>query len=130
MGFDREIYASGGAPGEQNDCSVRACAVAACVPYSVAREAFAAAGRRTGRGTKLHTSKRAWELVLGYSPEKVNTSEAKTGKVLTVGQFVAAFPVGHFVVHVSGHAFAVTDGVVHDWADRPRRHVRAAFAFC
>jgi hypothetical protein len=32
-----------------------------------------------------------------------------------VAAFIAAYPQGRFIVHRRGHAFAVVDGVLHDW---------------
>ena len=130
MHFNRELYARGDAPGEKRDCSVRALAVVACISYEESLEFFKQAGRETGKGTKSSTSARAWTLALGHEPDAIKLSEIKTGKVLTLGQLVKAFPVGHYVVHISGHALAVTDGIVHDWCPRPRCHVLAAYRFC
>ncbi len=99
---------------ETNDCVVRAWAIAAQIPYAEAHAAFKAAGRRDRRGTKLHVS----EAVMG------DLRCYPRGSRVTVAKWLRANPSGHFVVFVRGHAFAVIDGVCHDYyyraAMRPR----------
>ncbi len=93
---------------DKADCSVRALAVAAGCTYEVASAVFSAAGRKVGKGTPLTTSNKVHEDWLG-----MRQVEGVTGWPLAA--FIAAYSKGRFVVHKRGHAFAVIDGVLHDW---------------
>ena len=91
---------------ERRDCSVRAFAVAMGVPYEEAHAAFKRHGRKDHMGTPVFVSH--W----------VHTEAGMTRidpRMPTLTQFIRENPKGRFVVHRRGHAFAVIDGVVHDW---------------
>lgn len=113
------LYAAGGAPGESNDCAVRALAVAACVDYGVAHAACSAHGRKPGRGTELHIIEAA-ARDLAPTARRVPWEDVRRGvdRQHTIASFAAAHPRGHFVVWSMTHALAVCDGIVHDWASR------------
>lgn len=118
---ERAVYAS--AAGERNDCAVRALSVAANMPYTDAYALFADAGRQPGCGTYPWTSAKVFER-LGFDQVVVRYERS-----LTLTQFVKAHPVGRYTVHRRGHAFALIDGVVHDWSvgSGPRSRVRRAW---
>ena len=120
MKHTRDVYAT--ASGDRNDCSVRSLATAACLPYDDAHAAFAKHGRKSGRKTPTSVTAK---VVKDFFP---HAQSVKGG--ITLNRFVAAYPVGHFVVHVRGHALAVCDGVVHDWKPGQRRQVRWAWRIC
>lgn len=84
---------------ERNDCSVRAWALAKRITYAESWAAFQAAGR-TARG----------RTPLSVSVAVMGRSTVPPG-VLSYISFLAANPVGRFVVHLRGHAIAVVDGV-------------------
>lgn len=107
--------------GDRNDCSVRALSIAANLPYERAHDLFKAAGRKDGRRTDRAASKRVYRQ-LGY--QLVSRAWAPT-----VTQFLAAYPAGRFICHRRGHAFAVVDGVVHDWEHGTGSRSRVQLAY-
>jgi hypothetical protein len=120
MKHTRETYASVGSDAqERSDCSIRAAATAGCIDYNTAHAVFEKHGRKPCKPTRFETSMSALKELF---PE----SEFRTfhGRRVTLAQFVRAFPAGHYVLHVRGHALAVCDGVVHDWTPASRRLVR------
>lgn len=93
--------------GDNNDCCIRALSIAANKPYAECSELFEAAGRKKNRRTSFYVSNKVYNaLGLQY----LVTDERKT-----LTQFIKKHPTGRFVIIRSGHAFAVVDGVVHDW---------------
>jgi hypothetical protein len=108
MKRDTTAYGAERPAWDKNDCSVRALAVACGVPYAVASMAFSVLGRRLKAGTDLRTTERLHEEILGM--ERIQAAEG-----MDLGTFVQYATKGRFVVHKRGHAFAVVDGVLHDW---------------
>lgn len=118
-----------GKPGEKLDCSVRALAVAADISYDEAHAALKEAGRPDGKRTPHATSRELYRK-LGFRCCIIRQGGiACHGLRMTLMQFIAANPRGRFIVHRRGHAFAVLDGVVHDWArgTGPRSRVTNAW---
>jgi hypothetical protein len=125
---------------EHNDCSVRALAAAAGVPYTQAYKALAKAGRKKGRGAFLSSWIRQGRLP-GFTFEQVlprplvfshavcGTAIYKQGSLRpTLKQFIRRYPEGTYLVIQSGHAFAVRNSVVID-ANRPGPRVRVQQAW-
>jgi hypothetical protein len=109
------------AANENKDCSVRAHAVAACVSYAEAHALYAKHGRAARCPTSYSTT---------YAAMREVASMELGSPRCTIAAFVKARPVGHYVVHVSAHALAIVDGVVHDWGkgtSGARRQIRAAW---
>lgn len=102
---------------DKQDCSVRALAVATGSAYDVASMVFSARGRRIGKGTQVVLSQDLYENVLGMQP--ISAVEG-----MTLGEFVGLVGSGSFIVHKSGHAFAVVNGVVCDWEDTTSERTR------
>jgi hypothetical protein len=103
--------------GERKDCSVRALAVATGMGYAKAHAHFEREGRRFGRGTSFCTTATVHDsLGLKLVPLAGNAILPMPRYRPTLAQFLRKHPRGRFVLHRSGHAFAVIDGVVHDWA--------------
>ena len=102
---------------DRNDCSIRALAVATGVPYAVASVAFSVLGRRIRAGTDIALSVKLHEEILGMT--RVTAAEG-----LDLETFVGMVHTGSFVVHKRGHAFAVIDGVVHDWQNTTKAGTR------
>lgn len=96
------------ASGDRNDCCVRALSVAANLPYEQCHALMAKHGRKNGKGTPYATSD-AVHAELGHEVTR------HRGLGPTLAQFIRANPKGRFVVHRKWHAFALVDGVVHDW---------------
>ena len=93
---------------DKSDCSVRALAVATSCTYQQASAVFSAAGRQLKRGTPQDISQKVYAEWLGMRliPEVAGWP--------LIG-FVMAYPKGRFIAHRKGHAFAIVDGVLHDW---------------
>ena len=113
MRKDTTAYGAERPAWDKNDCSVRALAVATGVPYAVASVAYSVLGRRLGKGTEVTLSERLHIEILGMT--RVTAVEG-----MDLGTFLQVAPKGAFVVHKIGHAFAVVDGVVHDWENTSR----------
>jgi len=111
-----ETYAAlGNGFDERNDCAVRATALALCLDYSVVHKAFLKHGRKPRHRSLPFVTRRAILEFANVFP----TYEPKT----LLSQFVKDHNVGHYIVHVRGHLFALCDGVVFDWTLAGRRKV-------
>lgn len=108
MRKDSTAYGAERAAWDKQDCSVRALAVATAVPYEVASMVFSVRGRRLKACTPTDLSRELYEQVLG-----MRAIEMAEG--MTLSEFTQMVLAGRFIVHKRGHAFAVIDGVVHDW---------------
>lgn len=91
---------------ENNDCIVRAFAVARDIPYHVAHSIFEAAGRRRGHGLR-------WDQI---APVLLEQGFEVSGRMwsLSLSQFLRNNRTGSFFLIKRGHAFAVKNGVVFD----------------
>lgn len=117
-----------GPAGERYDCSVRALTLAAGIPYAEAHAAFQGVGRVTGKRTPWPVSTDLYTR-RGYTLHTTVTGVCGRVRYMTVAQFVKAHPVGRFILHRRGHAFALIDGVVNDWdvGTGPRSRLCAAW---
>lgn len=107
---------------EDNDCTVKALAIALDVPYKLAhRHLQLHCGRRQGKGV---VSRKVIPQSLKNTPYKVGpyTNENR----VSLSRFCKNHPKGRFYVAISGHAVAVVDGVVYDHTDSSRRMVKWA----
>ena len=124
MKRDSTAYAAVRPVYDRSDCSVRALAVATGCTYQQASAIFSAAGRQLKRGTPQDISERVYGEWLGMRilPEVAEWPLAA---------FIAAHPKGRFVAHRKGHAFAIVDGVLHDWeanGTKPGSRLRKVWA--
>ena len=103
---------------ENNDCSVKAVAIACDVPYKVAQKALEKQGRKARKGASLGSIQLA-VASLGYAMEPVKVN-AKTVKTLDREPVVAK---GHYMALVNGHILAIKDGVIEDWTDGRRNRI-------
>lgn len=108
MKKDSTAYAAVIPTYDKSDCSVRALAVATGCTYQQSSAIFSAAGRKLKKGTFVETSLKVYVEWLGCEELKV--------REWPLAGFIAAYPKGRFILHRKGHAFAVIDGVLHDWA--------------
>lgn len=113
MKKDTTAYGAERPAWDRSDCSVRALAVATGVPYAVASVVFSSLGRRIGRGTEEEMCIRLYEEILGC--RRIEMAEG-----MRLEPFVTMAQKGRFVIHKHRHAFAVVDGVVHDWEGTSR----------
>jgi hypothetical protein len=118
-----EHTAYSAAEGDRRDCSVRALSIAANLPYEHCSKLFAHHGRKRGHATPTHISDGIHDD-LGMQQVPLLPRGW-----LTVTRFIAEHPVGRFVVHRRGHAFAIIDGVIHDWSrgTGPRSRIKKAW---
>ena len=108
MKKDSTAYSAERPAWDKDDCSVRALAVATGMPYGVASIAFSALGRQLKKGTATSLSTKLHEDFLKMTP--IYSSAG-----MRLDTFLGIAKTGSFVVHKSKHAFAVVEGVVHDW---------------
>ncbi len=108
MRRDTTAYSAVRPEWDKNDCSVRALACATGVRYIVASTIFTAQGRSVKKGTPTELSIKLHEEVLGM--RRIELAEG-----MRLEDFLGFAKTGRFVVHKAHHAFAVVDGVVHDW---------------
>ena len=117
---------------EMNDCTVRALASAGEMRYKDAWHIAKESGRRTGRGMSLHQIEAMLKAnFIGVKYNRINKMKWVNGKrvVTTLSSLLKdpRFQTGAHYVIVTGHAFAIKDGVVYgnsSDADRTRAHVK------
>ena len=130
-----------GRTGSTRDCVTRAVAIAARIPYEQVYDAIAAGNytQRRTRGTTMVSGKmsadngvmtsRKWfkdyMRGLGFSW----TPTMAIGQGTTVHLREGELPMGRLVVHVSRHAVAVIDGVIHDVGDPSRDGTRCVYGY-
>lgn len=105
---------------ETNDCSVRAFAVAADITYAKSHALHRFVGRIDRKGTYRHQSAKVAEMLGGKRVEMAR---------MTVARFIRENPVGAFWVARSGHAFAIVNGIVYDWAYGTSERSRVVVAY-
>jgi hypothetical protein len=130
-------------PEERNDCTVRAIQNVTGVPYIDGHRWTGERGRRNRKGMafvslmdRVAASK---ELVYGYRVRKVDVNRHAAvvtafGRRRYVGPTLAeVMPQlrhGRYVVVITGHTFAVIDGVIHDMGHNGARcRVSAVYQF-
>ena len=116
---------------ERNDCTVRALASAGDMRYKDAWAICDEFGRKTGRGMSIADIKamlKANFIGVKYNAIKKGWVDGKR-QVTTLSSLLKdpRFQTGAHYVIVTGHAFAIKDGVVYgnsNDADRTRAHVK------
>ena len=103
--------------GEKDDCVVRAFSIVLDRPYNEVHSTCEKHGRKFAHGTSGNIQR---TVAQEYGMVEVTWKElrALSSSALypTVLQFLKAFPKGRYYVCRDGHAFAIIDGVIHDWA--------------
>ena len=121
MKRESKIYGAERLDWVKNDCCVRALACAAGVEYKTASAVFSTAGRPLKKGTP-------WDVV-----RQVHESWLKLERLpldnIPLAVFTVMFPQGSFVVFKHAHAFAVVDGVVHDWEGTSKATTQLSHAY-
>ena len=115
---------------ERRDCTVRALAIVADLPYQEAHSMLKNSGRRDGHkfGMVNWMSARATGTAL-YCVGKFKISRV-WGLGSNVGPFLAKELPGRYMVIVRGHCFAVINGTALDtYAPRPRKKIVCVFKF-
>lgn len=121
---------------ETNDCTVRALAVWAGIPYTEAHAMLRDGANRPPRkgcypGHVVGSIGRRIEIRVDYVDVRGSWSRRQHARAvsMTLGAFVKAYPRGRFYVIVRGHALAVIDGIIHDWHAGLRRPIESAWEF-
>lgn len=104
---------------ETNDCTVKALAKVLNTTYDRAHKHLKeGCGRKNRKGVVsrcvIPESLKRTKFVVGEYSE--------TNRI-TVKHFCEKHPKGRFYVCVRGHAFAIIDGGVYDYCDKPRRQI-------
>jgi hypothetical protein len=110
-------------PKQQNDCTVRAVALALNVPYDVAYDDLAAAGRECSRGFHFLS----WALAqprLRWIPFQAVKGQSR----MNAAKFCTQYSTGRWIIRTAKHVCVVVDGVVLDTsAPNPARCVYGAW---
>jgi hypothetical protein len=116
---------------EDKDCTVRALANAAGLPYNIAHRVLEKAGRKPKRGATLEVLTAAYKR-MGFVTQSIHGS-TKQARYLSQ-RIETSMPVqrgislqymlprindGRYIVLVRGHVFAVVNGKVMDYGDNP-----------
>lgn len=113
MKKDSTAYAAPRPFEDKADCSIRALACAAGTSYEIASMTFSAQGRKMKKGTDVNVSIKVHEEVLGM--KRITLAEG-----IRLEAFLEVAKEGRYVVHKKGHAFAIVNGIVHDWDNTSR----------
>ena len=100
------VYSANRPSYDKSDCCVRALMVAGSCGYEQASAMFSAAGRVLNKDAPVDVTDTVYIKWLGMRKVESNCELAV---------FVVLNPRGRFILHRRGHAFALIDGVVHDW---------------
>ena len=122
----RDYYASLGDGLEKSDCAVRALSVAGCMSYADAHAVLARHGRLPRKPTRWNVIRRAMEELF---PE-VQFQGLEGTCPLTLARVCEIYPKGNFILFTRRHAFALCDGVVHDWQPHPRCRIVGFYKLC
>lgn len=108
-------------PGERGDCVVVAFATVASVPYETAHAALAKHGRKKGCRTRM-------SQIAHKVAETLNVEMIPVRRSGTLRSLIRDFHTGRMLVRVTGHAFAIIDGIIHDREPQSLdRHVKMAW---
>ena len=107
---------------EQRDCTIRALAVSAGIPYEYAHKIGREAGRKDKKG--FHPEK-----LLKYAKKEYGiTYKKKRYKSVTIQRFIKENPVGRYYVATNIHAFAIINGTIYDTGlNRPLQRLEEVY---
>lgn len=114
---------------ENRDCTVRALANAADMPYQQAHALLKKHGRKDRRGAYFHTMMEAYKEAgfvvrslhgtTGSARYASRLTKMKAQEGITLERVLDRLSVGEFIVNVTGHALAVVNGKIIDTFDNP-----------
>lgn len=107
---------------DRRDCTIRALAVSAGIPYEYAHKIGREAGRKNGKG--FHPEK-----LLKYAKKEYGiTYKKKRYKSITIQRFIKENPTGRYYVATNVHAFAIINGNIYDTGlNRPMQRLEEAY---
>jgi hypothetical protein len=100
-------------PNETDDCTVRAMAIAADIPYDKAHAILSLAGRPENYGAHFKTIA-SKAIVNGYQFDYIPFPAVKNKLRMRQAEFVRTYPVGRFILHTAKHVMACVDGTIFD----------------
>lgn len=127
---------------ESSDCTVRALANAAEIPYDVAHALLKKHGRKDRKGATFKTLHAAYEEAgfrlislhgdgkrARYAARHTGTEHARKWQDgITFGKLVDKLQYGEYIINVTGHAVAVVNGKVIDtFHNNARKRVVAVY---
>ena len=134
LSVDRGVTSSA----ESSDCTVRALANAAEIPYDVAHSVLKKHGRKDRKGATFATLHAAYEEC-GFRLTKIcgdgkrsrfaaRHTGAEWVEGITFGKLVDQLKYGEYIINVTGHAVAVVNGKVIDtFHNNARKRVVAVY---
>ena len=117
IGHDEAFVLSAKSANDSRYCTVRMLANLSGMTYHEASRHMKKHGRVHGRGMYTSDYMRAVKEVLELG-DAVKKPELRKMGVLTTKSLKRNMPEGKWIVQVSGHVYAVIDGIVLDWADQ------------
>jgi len=107
---------------EKGDCTIRALAISAGIPYEYAHKIGTEAGRKKGKG--FYPDK-----LLKYAKKEYGiTYKKKRYKSVTIQRFIKENPTGHYYVATNRHAFAIINGTIYDTGlNRPLQRLEECY---
>lgn len=128
--WEYQSYVHGWADKESADCTVRAYAKVADIPYDFAHEILQGLGRKFRKGFPFREVT-LWDRSFTRPPEMESESgKWHPGYRPTLASFIKSHPIGRYAVVVPGHVMALVDGVVYDeMVPKPGRRVRRAYKY-
>jgi len=107
---------------EHRDCTIRALAASAGIPYEYAHKIGREAGRKNKKG--FHPKK-----LLAYAKKEYGiTYKKKRYKSVTIQRFIKENPTGRYYVATNRHAFAVINGTIYDTGlNRPLQRLEEVY---
>ena len=107
---------------EKGDCTIRALAISAGIPYEYAHKIGREAGRKNKKGFNP-------EKLLKYAKREYGiTYKKKRYKSITIQRFIKENPTGRYYVATNVHAFAIINGTIYDTGlNRPLQRLEEAY---
>lgn len=109
---------------DYNDCTIKALATSAGIPYEEAHKMGMESGRKYGRGHHP-------QLLLPYARKKYGIKYRKTRhKSITIQRFIKLHPTGYYYVATNKHAFAIINGTIcesYPTLNRPLQRLEEAY---
>jgi hypothetical protein len=107
---------------EHRDCTIRALAASAGIPYEYAHKIGREAGRKNGHGF-------CPKKLLKYAKKEYGiTYKKKRYKNVTIQRFIKENPTGRYYVATNKHAFAIINGTIYDTGlNRPLQRLEEVY---
>ncbi len=125
-----QMCKSASAINENNDCTVKALAIAAGVNYYDAHDALAAMGRKKGKGAYMTQlfgalAKLGFEVTSVLHDQRIHNSSRPTTGTICNYKFIKDRAT--YLVQTSQHVAAIKDKTVHDYTNGRKFQVKAVW---